>query len=99
MWDNRESKRNPKAPNFKCKDKGCNGVIWPPREPSNIPVTIAAEEGPEEVEPIVAEPVDSSCPKCGGETWDNRLSKKNPKAPDFKCKNRSCDGVIWPPRV
>jgi hypothetical protein len=28
--------------------------------------------------------------------WDNRLSKRNPKAPDYKCRNRSCDGVIWP---
>ena len=39
-----------------------------------------------------------SCPKCGGRMWDNRLTKRNPKAPDFKCRNRSCDGVIWPPR-
>lgn len=40
-----------------------------------------------------------SCPKCGGRMWDNRLSKRNPKAPDFKCRNRSCDGVIWPPKA
>jgi hypothetical protein len=40
-----------------------------------------------------------TCPKCGGRVWDNRLSKRNPKAPDFKCRNRSCDGVIWPSRV
>lgn len=40
-----------------------------------------------------------SCPKCGGRMWDNRLSKRNPKAPDFKCRSRSCDGVIWPPRT
>ena len=39
-----------------------------------------------------------SCPKCGGKMWDNRLSKRNPKAPDYKCRDRSCDGVIWPPR-
>ena len=39
-----------------------------------------------------------SCPKCGGAVIDNRLTKRNPKAPDFKCKDRSCDGVIWPPR-
>ena len=39
-----------------------------------------------------------SCPKCGGRMWDNRLTKRNPKAPDYKCQNRSCDGVIWPPR-
>ncbi len=39
-----------------------------------------------------------ACPKCNGDMWDNRLNKKNPKQPDFKCKNRACEGVIWPPR-
>ena len=38
------------------------------------------------------------CPKCGGDMWDNRASKRNPKAPDFKCKDKGCDGVVWPPR-
>ena len=38
------------------------------------------------------------CPKCGGRMWDNRVGKRNPKAPDFKCRDRSCDGVIWPPK-
>jgi hypothetical protein len=42
---------------------------------------------------VVGEP---DCPKCGGRMWDNRLSKRNPKAPDYKCRDRSCDGVIWP---
>ena len=37
-----------------------------------------------------------ACPKCGGRMWDNRASKRNPKAPDFKCRDRSCDGVLWP---
>jgi hypothetical protein len=41
---------------------------------------------------------DVACPKCGSEMWDNRASKKNPAAPDYKCRDRSCDGVIWPPR-
>lgn len=36
------------------------------------------------------------CPACGGRMWDNRLSKRNPSAPDFKCRNRSCEGVLWP---
>lgn len=40
-----------------------------------------------------------SCPKCGGRMWDNRLTKRNPKAPDYKCRNRSCDGVIWPAKA
>ena len=30
--------------------------------------------------------------------WDNRATKTKPNAPDFKCRDRSCDGVIWPPR-
>ena len=37
-----------------------------------------------------------TCPKCSGRMWDNRASKRNPKAPDFKCRDRSCDGVLWP---
>jgi hypothetical protein len=41
---------------------------------------------------------DPLCPKCEGRMWDNRLTKRNPKAPDFKCRDRSCDGVIWPPK-
>src|SRR6185437_14356125 len=28
-----------------------------------------------------------SCPKCGGRMWDNRLTKRNPRAPDYKCQN------------
>jgi hypothetical protein len=30
--------------------------------------------------------------------WDNRATKRNPRAPDFKCRDRSCDGVVWPPK-
>ena len=45
--------------------------------------------------PLESEP---PCPKCGGKVWDNRIGKKNPKAPDFKCRDKSCDGVIWPPK-
>lgn len=38
------------------------------------------------------------CPKCKGDMWDNRRSKRNPRAPDYRCKNKECDGVIWPPK-
>ena len=37
-----------------------------------------------------------ACPTCGGRMWDNRASKRNPKAPDFKCRNPQCGGRIWP---
>ena len=37
-----------------------------------------------------------SCGFCGGPTWDNRKDKTNPKAPDFRCKDReSCGGAAW----
>ncbi|HVF38956.1 MAG TPA: Rad52/Rad22 family DNA repair protein [Gemmatimonadaceae bacterium] len=49
--------------------------------------------------PVPARALDEeSCPQCGGRMWDNRLTKRNPRAPDFKCRDRSCDGVIWPAR-
>ena len=48
--------------------------------------------------PVGANPDNPACPKCGGKMWDNRATKRNPKAPDFKCRDRSCDGVIWPPK-
>src|SRR2546430_9615098 len=51
-------------------------------------------EGASAQEPVVTgNPV---CPKCGGAMWDNRDSKRNPRAPDFRCRNRMCDGVLWP---
>lgn len=44
-----------------------------------------------------------SCPKCGGNVWDNREKKAaggmNPKAPDFSCRDRDgCGWVKWPER-
>lgn len=36
------------------------------------------------------------CPKCGqSEMWDNRFDKKNPKGPDYKCKDPACAHAIW----
>jgi hypothetical protein len=96
MWDNRENKRNPRAPDFKCKNAGCDGVIWPPRD---------ANAGPPQAATPAGTPDDPACPVCGGKMWDDRLSKRNPRAPDFKCRNKpkvmggpGCPGIIWPPR-
>lgn len=95
MWDNRATKKNPRAPDFKCKAGGCEGVIWPPREPGAAPVAAVPAGTPD----------DPACPVCGGKMWDDRASKRNPRAPDFKCRNKpkfqggpGCEGVIWPPR-
>lgn len=35
------------------------------------------------------------CPVCNGAMWDNRTTKKNPKQPDYKCKNPSCAKAVW----
>jgi len=62
-------------------------------------VPASAEETAQQPRANTARALDEeSCPKCGGRMWDNRLTKRNPRAPDFKCRDRSCDGVIWPPR-
>lgn len=44
-----------------------------------------------------------TCPKCGGETWDNGPSKAQgrvkPNAPDFACKDKAgCGWKQWPPK-
>jgi hypothetical protein len=57
----------------------------------DAPAATATASGPHALD-------EQSCPKCGGRMWDNRLTKRNPKAPDYKCRDRSCDGVIWPPK-
>ena len=30
------------------------------------------------------------CPCCGKDMYDNREGKKNPKAPDYRCKDKEC---------
>jgi hypothetical protein len=39
---------------------------------------------------VAVPPIPSACPKCGGKVWDNRENKKNPKAPDWKCRDKNC---------
>jgi hypothetical protein len=51
--------------------------------------TLSLERG------VAESPDVPACPLCEGRMWDNRLNKRNPKAPDFKCRDRRCDGVVW----
>ena len=112
MWDNRVGKRNPKAPDFKCKDRECDGVIWPPRDGGSAaaatsPVDVSnatAATGATGATGAIASGM-PPCPICGGPMWDDRETKRNPRAPDFKCRNKpkerggpGCEGVIWPSR-
>jgi hypothetical protein len=54
------------------------------------------ENGSARSQPSAPPPDDMiDCPKCGGPCWDNRKGKKNPKGPDLKCRDKSCDHAIW----
>ena len=36
------------------------------------------------------------CPKCNGPLWDNTEGKRNPKAPDYACKDKQgCGAGVW----
>src|SRR5215217_4991166 len=76
--------------------KAAKAAATTPAEPADV----VPADAPEALStPVALEPeVAPSCPKCGGKMWDNRATKRNPKAPDFKCRDRTCDGVIWPPK-
>src|SRR4051812_21699171 len=95
MWDNRIGKRNPRAPDYKCKNRECDGVIWPPRDakgaaapaPGASPAATAVGATPAGTSaqaPKAGTDADGMplCPICGGAMWDDRLTKRNPKAPD-----------------
>jgi hypothetical protein len=69
----------------------------PAERTAEVPVSEEPGHVPVATGPLASD--EQSCPKCGGRMWDNRLTKRNPKAPDYKCRDRSCDGVIWPPKA
>jgi hypothetical protein len=70
----------------------------PTRAREAVDRSVARQETKASEQPQVAASGEPACPKCSGRMWDNRVGKRNPKAPDFKCRDKSCDGVIWPPR-
>jgi hypothetical protein len=44
------------------------------------------------------DPDNPMCPVCASRAFDNRLDKRTPKSPDFKCSNQFCDsgnGKPW----
>jgi hypothetical protein len=55
-------------------------------QPSTAPAAMTREVSPASQASAAVPP----CPQCGGEMWDNRGKKKNPKGPDFKCKDKEC---------
>ncbi|CAA7014829.1 unnamed protein product [Microthlaspi erraticum] len=95
-FDNRSTKTNPKAPDFKHKETG--EALWmtdsPPWVLSKLPPPTKNQE-----QPLMATTVSQSISKPHkdeefwkdlvqnpGKWWDNRLKKINAKSPDFKHK-------------
>jgi hypothetical protein len=76
--------------------QGRTGRTEAPRTETEVQQAIVADGVPATGPRASDEP---TCPKCGGRMWDNRATKRNPRAPDYKCRDRSCDGVLWPARV
>jgi hypothetical protein len=55
MWDNRQSKRNPKAPDFKCRDRRCDGVLWPGQHKVAVPIFMPRAQADGPAEPYATE--------------------------------------------
>jgi hypothetical protein len=61
-----------------------------PSAPANTGGGQSSKPAPRPETRSAAPSIPSACPQCGGELWDNRENKKNPKAPDWKCKDKTC---------
>ena len=46
--------------------------------------------------PLIIKEGKMLCPVCSGMMHDNRTSKKNPKAPDYRCKDPECKWQLNP---
>lgn len=75
--------------------KGEEPVAAEPILNDDVPDSYEPPAMPEMREPAKPAPVERKCPKCGGPMWDNRFDKRNPRQPDFKCKNKDCDHPVW----
>ena len=101
---NRRYAAKPNVPGVTTGAAAASPALQPALQPAMQPAMTMSDE-PVPSAPLLSvsssEPAPEpmpECPKCGGRMWDNRVGKRNPKAPDFKCRDRSCDGVIWPPK-
>lgn len=78
---------------------------WPRGKPAaaQVPAAVATKSQAPRARPLPQDAMDgmktATCPNCSGPMWDNReaerggtskFPKKNPKAPDFSCKDKGC---------
>jgi hypothetical protein len=71
------------------EDDDGNAASHPPKAEASARQDVPAKSAPTDAGDMIP------CPKCGGGMYDNRVGKKNPKGPDLKCKDKSCDHAIW----
>lgn len=70
-------------------DEGKNGRMTTVRKEREV-----MQQPVESAKPIVQQAQSGVvCALCGSGTYDNSQNKRNPKAPDYKCK--SCEAVAW----
>lgn len=75
-------------------DDAESAVARPPRQVQSVASQTGHQQPP--LPPRRAASDVPQCPKCGSDMWDNRGRKTNPRAPDFRCKDKeNCDGAIW----
>jgi hypothetical protein len=78
-----------------------NATVEPKQSQQSPQPQVAAAAAPvRERAAAASDPNNPVCPECGAGMYDNRATKKNPKQPDFRCKNykSGCQGVVWPPK-
>lgn len=81
-----------------------NGTRHTPQPPTDEEADAEFEAMPSATEEHAAQQAERdsfvpTCPVCDGAMWDNREGKKNPKAPDFKCKDKACGAAVWLPET
>lgn len=96
-YDNRRSKRNPRAPDF--RHKNGSDVLWLSSAPSWAHEHLGSR-GPEKAQAATATPVRhqedakwQALLNSPNEWYDNRLGKFNAKAPDFK--HKTSGEALW----
>jgi hypothetical protein len=69
-------------------DDATAAIPRPMAAPASTPAPRKASPAPEKASATSTIP--AACTTCGGPVWDNRNDKANPKAPDWKCKDKEC---------
>ena len=78
-------------------DGNATSTSGKPTETRNVESSESAERGGNASRNSIPD-----CSKCGGAMWDNtewnakRVAEGKNAGPLYKCKDKNCDGVIWP---